>query len=144
MRTCYRILLWLHPPAFRREFGGEMLWIFDQAAGSGAWALFRDGVASLGRQWLLRSGLWKIALALALALLEISTLLQFGRHTFVLPALDPVSAGATDFAHQKLTVGLVMCLAVLVIGGLAGMVIGLTLWLKFFNARRSIAGQRGR
>jgi hypothetical protein len=72
IRACYRGLLWLHPPLFRRQFAVEMLWIFDQAAESqGALTLLRDGLASLVRQWLLRSGWWKIAAALALALLEI-------------------------------------------------------------------------
>ena len=41
MRNCYRCLLWMHPAVFRREYGNEMLWIFDQTAGSqGAIALF--------------------------------------------------------------------------------------------------------
>ena len=31
-RALYRCLVWMHPPVFRREFAGEMLWIYDQAA----------------------------------------------------------------------------------------------------------------
>ena len=34
MRTLYRYLVHLHPPAFRREFAAEMIWIFDEAAES--------------------------------------------------------------------------------------------------------------
>jgi len=32
-RLIYRLLLWLHPLAFRKQFGDEMLWIFDLSAG---------------------------------------------------------------------------------------------------------------
>ena len=33
LRSLYRRLLCLHPPAFRQRFAEEMLWIFDEAAG---------------------------------------------------------------------------------------------------------------
>lgn len=147
MRTCYRCLLWIHPPVFRREFAGEMLWIFDQAAKSeGALALFLDGLGSLVRQWLLRSGWWKVALALGLALLEITLggfgSMLFGRRHLVAPASDPSVSSFAEFsqhgliAHQPLTIGIVMYLAVFVTGGLTVMVIGLTFWMKSFAARR--------
>ena len=72
MRTCYRCLLWLHPPVFRREYAGEMLWIFDQSSQSqGTLGLFFDGLGSLARQWLLRSAWWRVVLTLALATLQI-------------------------------------------------------------------------
>jgi hypothetical protein len=71
-RTLYRWLLWLHPPAFRREFAGEMLWIFEEAAAEGVAPLFADGVISLLRQWLLRSGPWKIAAAVIGGLVEVT------------------------------------------------------------------------
>jgi hypothetical protein len=59
-RGAYRGLLWLHPPAFRRQFADEMLWIFDEAAGTcGAASLLADASLSLIRQWLLRSDLWR-------------------------------------------------------------------------------------
>ncbi|HTS31422.1 MAG TPA: hypothetical protein VMH81_36370 [Bryobacteraceae bacterium] len=70
-RTLYRGLLWLHPPSFRREFSGEMLWIFEETSPDGVAPLFADGVISLLRQWLLRSGPWKLAAALIGGLLEI-------------------------------------------------------------------------
>jgi hypothetical protein len=68
-RSLYQGLVWLHPPAFRAEFGGEMQWIFDQisggasggGAGGGVTALFADAVVSLLRQWIVRYGTWKIA-----------------------------------------------------------------------------------
>jgi hypothetical protein len=72
-RALYRCLLQLHPPWFRRQFAGEMLWIFEEASASeGTVALFFDGLLSLARQWLLRSGSWKIALAIVGGLLEIT------------------------------------------------------------------------
>jgi len=54
-RGLYRYILRLHPAAFRREFGDEMLWIFDEeSAKSRHVRLFPDVFASLGRQWVLR------------------------------------------------------------------------------------------
>jgi D-alanyl-D-alanine carboxypeptidase len=54
-RSLYRCILRLHPAAFRREFGDEMLWIFDEErAKRSVVALYADAFASLGRQWLLR------------------------------------------------------------------------------------------
>jgi hypothetical protein len=59
IRGLYRCLVWLHPVAFRRQFEEEMLWIFDEAACAwGAVPLVADASISLGRQWLIRSGLW--------------------------------------------------------------------------------------
>lgn len=147
MRTCYRCMLWLHPPVFRRQFAGEMLWIFDQASQSqGAAALFFDGLGSLARQWLLRTGWWKIVLALGLAILQIVlggfSLMMFGRRHIVETASDPVVTSIAEFsnhggiAHQPLTIGIVMYLAVFITGGLTIMVIGLTFWMKSFAARR--------
>ena len=155
MRTCYRCLLWLHPPVFRREFAGEMLWIFDQASESqGATALFFDGLGSLARQWLLRSGWWKIALAMALACFEVTVggfgTMLFGRRNLVTAASDPSVRSLAEFsshgaiAHQPLTIGIVMYLAVFVTGGLTVMVIGLTFWMKSFAARRRPAIHRVR
>lgn len=62
LRPLYRCLVRLHPRMFRDRFGGEMLWIFEEAAAcGGAAALFADGLRSLFRQWLLRSDAWKMA-----------------------------------------------------------------------------------
>ena len=60
IRGLYRCVLRLHPPAFRLQFAGEMLWIFDEAADAwGAASLFCDASVSLLRQWLMRSDLWR-------------------------------------------------------------------------------------
>ena len=72
-RALYRCLVWMHPPVFRREFAGEMLWIYDEAAQSANVApLLLDGFVSLARQWILRSGCWKLLAALAGALFQVS------------------------------------------------------------------------
>jgi hypothetical protein len=63
-RTFYRWLVGLHSPAFRLRFEPELLWIFDESRdASGAAPLLYDATISLLRQWLLRSGLRKWAIA---------------------------------------------------------------------------------
>jgi hypothetical protein len=76
-RIVYSSLVWLHPPAFRREFGPEMLWIFDECAAAGATGpLYADALASLARQWLIGMGTWKVAAAAVGGMLYISTILS--------------------------------------------------------------------
>jgi hypothetical protein len=80
IRRLHRWLLMLHPPAFRRRFSLEMLCIFDHATtskkrtvnalcasnkSSCALALLFDAFTSLIRQWLLRSGSWRLPAAVA-------------------------------------------------------------------------------
>jgi len=57
IRRLYIWLLRLHPPRFREEFAGEMLWIFDQARCDGSGRLVGDAAASVVRQWCFRSGM---------------------------------------------------------------------------------------
>jgi hypothetical protein len=144
IRTFYRFLLWLHPPRFRREFAVEMLWIFDQAAESqGAFALLWDGLSSLARQWLVRSGSWKVAVALTLAVAQVGigalALARLGPRHLARLAADSVPftvSTSGPLAHQPLTIGMLMYLAVFVVGGLAVLTIGLTYWVKSFGTRR--------
>ncbi len=71
MHVFYRSLLWLHPPRFRERYAGEMAWIFDETATTlGKAFLFYDGIVSLARQWVVRSGMWKIVLAVLGALIQ--------------------------------------------------------------------------
>lgn len=73
IRALYASLLRLHPPSFRRRFGTEMLWIFDEGRLSeGALVLLFDLLISVVRQWLFRSGVWKAALALTLGAIQIT------------------------------------------------------------------------
>lgn len=53
MRQLYSLLIRLHPPHFREQFGPEMMAIFEQASGS-HWDLIADAFASLFRQWTFR------------------------------------------------------------------------------------------
>jgi hypothetical protein len=50
MRRLYSILIQLHPRHFRKQFGPEMMAIFEQASGSQG-AFIADAFASLFRQW---------------------------------------------------------------------------------------------
>ncbi len=60
-RSLYRCLVQLHPPAFRRRFAPEMLWIFDEIADHDARIeLFTDALASLARQWVVRYAIQKL------------------------------------------------------------------------------------
>ena len=64
VRVLYRCLVRLHPAVFRLRFEEEMFWIFDEAAKSwGASSLLGDAILSLLRQRLIRSELWKWAVA---------------------------------------------------------------------------------
>jgi hypothetical protein len=73
----YRALVWLHPSAFRLRFADEMLWIFAEAETAwGAAALLGDAALSLLRQWLIRTALWKWALATIAALIPL--IISFG------------------------------------------------------------------
>ena len=59
LRSFYRCALHLHPPAFRKRFGDEMLSIFDQPHGTAsALRLLLDALFSLSRQWTLRPEFW--------------------------------------------------------------------------------------
>ena len=72
-RFLYRCLIWLHPRAFRERFGDEMLCAFDEAVHAGIAPFFADGFVSLARQWLFRSGLWRLVIGAAATALLIVT-----------------------------------------------------------------------
>jgi hypothetical protein len=58
LRYLYRCAVRLHPSSFRRRFGDEMLYIFDQQKGTlAALGVMVDCVCSLLRQWTLRSNI---------------------------------------------------------------------------------------
>ncbi|MBA3824386.1 MAG: hypothetical protein H0X24_10895, partial [Ktedonobacterales bacterium] len=46
---CYRRLLWLHPPAFRRDFGGDILQVFRETCYD---AYRQRGTIGVISQWL--------------------------------------------------------------------------------------------
>ncbi len=55
LRWLYIQLIWLHPAPFRWRFGDDMLDDFDRTALRNEPRYFADAVASLARQWLLRT-----------------------------------------------------------------------------------------
>ncbi len=59
MGLLYRFLVRLHPPAFRRQFGAEMEWIFEESGRPPR--LLGDMFISIVRQWLFRSRIWIFA-----------------------------------------------------------------------------------
>lgn len=131
-RLLYRLLLGLHPPAFRRQFAGEMLWIFDESTGAAAWMLLADALISLARQWLLRSGAWKLLVAGAGGLIQITVggLGLFLVRQFHGPEPAPMHAPMeTDMAR-------LIYLAVWTVGAVVCSVIALSLWVKDFTGRR--------
>jgi hypothetical protein len=65
----------LHPRAFRQQFAGEMLWIFDEMRRNGVGPLFADGVVSLARRWVIRRGAWKVGAAILCAWLHMFLIL---------------------------------------------------------------------
>lgn len=104
-RSLYRSLLRLHPPAFRRQFAEEMLWIFDETGG--AVSLVADGFTSLVRQWLTRPGTVTLAAAglggaLHMALFLVMTLPMMSRTPSVMYVRRAIAAnGMPDMAATQ-------------------------------------------
>ncbi len=69
IRAVYRSLICMHPSEFREHFAEEMLWIFDECSQGQHFGLLTDCFASLIRQWVLRSGLWKLGAASMVSIL---------------------------------------------------------------------------
>ena len=125
MRFIYRLLLLLHPPRFRRRFGAEMLLIFDGCQNQAS--LLADGVASLARQWLLRSGLWKWVLAPLGALLTLLPGL----------ALLPQASPKLDAVRLDSPVGFVMVIALASVLAVSFTLILAVTWFRFAGRRRA-------
>jgi len=70
-RAAYLCLIWLHPRTFRERFGDEMLSIYDDTASQQDFRIFADALASLTRQWLLHSDLWKPLTGAAVSILVV-------------------------------------------------------------------------
>ena len=128
MRVLYQCLLRMHPPAFRRRFAVEMLYIYDEAsAASGALPLLSDALFSLTRQWLLRSGVWKTAVILAGATLQVIA----GGLIWRVAGPNPRSFHG-DTAAMTTLFQLIVCLT----GAIVLMVTAASLWVRRFTARR--------
>jgi hypothetical protein len=130
-RALYASLLWLHPPAFRRQFASEMQWIFDEARVSeGALVLLVDLFISALRQWLVRSGLWKAMLALAGATVQV---IAFG-----VGALASLRHSASHLPDAEMT-PLMSDLMLLTLWSFGIVFVGVFVsasWVTRFNRRR--------
>jgi hypothetical protein len=133
-RALYASLLRLHPAAFRRRFAAEMLWVFDEARLSqGSLVLLFDVLISLARQWLLRSAVWKAALALVLGAIQV-TVGGFGWFFFnpritANPGgapMTPITPMMDDLMRVTLSSFGIVFVAVFVS----------TLWIGRFNSKR--------
>ena len=135
MRILYTWLLRLHPPAFRRGFGEEMLWLFDETRNSdSSFLLCLDGFTSLVRQWLLRSGSWRIPAAL------ISACLQFmiGGLVWIIFRHDGHPQCSVTAADAIALDGL-MRLTVCASCGMVAMVAAASVWMRSFVRRRALS-----
>jgi hypothetical protein len=140
-RAIYRSLLRLHPPSFRRQFSAEMLWIFDEASASeGALALLLDLMLSVARQWLMRSGAWKIALALIGASFQ---MMAGGLAFFFRSLKDPHRVPRTDGPAPVSVTDLIQVTAV-ALGLVFVMLLALVFWVNGLNQRRLTDGRTQR
>jgi len=126
MRSLYRLLLHLHPPRFRRRFGEEMLLIFDDSPNRAS--LLADGVVSLARQWLLRSGLWKWVLASLGALLTLLPALV------IVPARTP---NHLDEVRLDSPLGFVLLIALASVLAVSFTLILAVTWFRVARRRRA-------
>ncbi len=128
-RSLFKGLLWIHPPAFRKQFAAEMIWIYDEAAleSSGA-AFVGDAAISLLRQWFLRTALWKVLAAIAGGALELRV--AFG---FVHTVTRFSTPSAFSAVNPELSA--LMQLIALVTLGLLSAVILLVFWWRSMQRR---------
>jgi hypothetical protein len=133
-RLLYRSLLQLHPTAFRRRFGAEMLCIFDEMATVATMALLADALVSLARQWLLRTGAWKAIAALLGAFVQVSiggfSFFLFSRRTGLVSRHAPGPAAPLSPESAEL-----LQLMVWTAGSLVVIVLLTTLWVRNFTRR---------
>ena len=130
-RGLYASLLRLHPPAFRRQFGAEMLWVFDEARVSeGAIVLLFDGVISLVRQWFLRAGLWKVATAMLGAVLQVTPALWMGTR----PRTLLIRAATGTPIQMEGFLAITMCLIAFVVL----MVVAVVFWSNGVSRRKDM------
>lgn len=136
-RTLYRWLMALHPPAFRRRFGEEILAIFDQADAAGAaLPLYYDVLLSLARQWLLRSGSWKLAVAAAGAFAQILIITWATVH-YGQRRISSSLAEAGPVAGASVGLETVLPLTAVLFAGIALLVLLTVLQIRALSNRRT-------
>src|SRR6185369_3393607 len=112
-----------------------MLWIFEEAAGDGVAPLFTDGLISLLRQWLLRTGPWKLVAALVGGLLEV-TAGGLGWLLFSQSRMTEHLAAPAPDAAQAQAMSTMIYVGMWAVTGVLLMVVFLVFWVKRLNARR--------
>jgi hypothetical protein len=132
IRALYRCLLLAHPPRFRRAFADDMLWLYDETVPAGMVPLLLDGIASVLRQWMLRSGSWKVVAALLGALFQVG----LGGVLWVSMGTLRIPPTLTAVEHPELVA--LMRLAALTSVGLFGAVIFLIFWWRRLARLRGI------
>jgi hypothetical protein len=130
-REFYSGLIRMHPPEFRENFGGQMMLDFDDMTRDGLvrMGLFADAMASISRQWLLRSGIWKAGVSLSLSALLFAAFPRIpGRvRQWMIPAGETAPIAPEMFALIALLT-LVMIFVVL---------IAVVIWSRQLNRLRS-------
>jgi hypothetical protein len=114
-----------------------MLWVFEEAhVSEGAWILLFDLLVSLCRQWLLRTGLWKVAVAVIGAALQMLPSLNVYARSRSL-SIRPMAE--TPVEAQGFAV-IVMCMISLVIL----LVVSTVLWATRVSRLKALANRRFR
>jgi hypothetical protein len=133
-RLLYRLLLQLHPTAFRRRFGAEMLCIFDEVAASATLALLADALVSLARQWVLRTGAWKAIVAVVGGFVQVTvggfSFFLFSRQSAFVSRHVPVQVLQLTPESAEL-----LQLMVWTAGSVVLIVLLTTLWVRSFTRR---------
>ena len=128
-RSLYRFILGLHPPAFRRRFSDEMLSIFDEkAACQAGFTLLLDALISFARQWLLRTGSWKIPVAIGGAFIQVW---GFGYRIKGYRSWTENHQALTPYLNEVILITLAVVCSLIVT------TISLALWTVRFQRRRS-------
>ncbi len=128
-RSLYQFIVEMHPPAFRRRFGDEMMSIFDEGTVHCSFALVVDGIVSFIRQWLLRTDSWKLLVAVCGGFVQV-----FG---FGVPIKGHQYWTEN---HQALTPSMqqVILFALTLVSSLFVVIMFMSLWNTRFQRRRSV------
>lgn len=129
IRALYQLVLLLHPPAFRKRFGDEMMSIFEENRSSSLQsALLFDGFSSFLRQWLLRSGSWRLPVALGAAFLQVFGF-AFPRHGH--------QSWTRNYQALSPEMQEIFFLILASLGGVTILVVALVLWTSRFQRVRA-------
>lgn len=140
MKTLYHALVSLHPAGFRRQFGAEMEWIFEESGEPVQ--LIGDVAASLGRQWILRTKLWILGVAalggvipFALGLGVISwTTGSIG--VWPVPHRHLPARTAAQFMNESPTLPFLMLTTVIALMFISGTMVFAITWFRYSQRRR--------